>query len=233
MDKRTILLELFPEIAKIYIKSLIAGGRRKFVSTVYEKTQHLVALAKDGDKSALSQLCAVYGSRVLWLVRIRMGKELRTKLESMDLVQDVLVCALRDLGDFTYKNEGDFVRWLAKIAENRLRDNLDKLHADKRDIRREVRLNTHRSTLEESFAAALEPIDATTPSAIISKREEFDKLAKAIDTLKPEYREVIVLTKIEGLSYKEIGHKLGKSADAARMLFSRAMAALTGAFEVT
>ena len=199
---------------------------------VDQTTRRLVALAKDGDELALEQLCAVYGSRVLWLVRLRMGKEIRSKLESMDLVQDVLVCALRDLANFTYKSEGDFVRWLATIAENRLRDNLDKLHADKRDIRREVRLNTHRSTLEDSFAAALEPIDATTPSAIISKREEFDKLAKAIDTLKPEYREVIVLTKIEGLSYKEIGDKLGRSADAVRMLFSRAMAALTGAFGV-
>ncbi len=197
-----------------------------------DKTQHLVALAKDGDESALGQLCAVYGSRVLWLVRLRMGKELRSKLESMDLVQDVLASALKDLGNFTYKTEGDFVRWLSRIAENRLRDNLDKLHADKRDIRKEVRLNSHRLTLEDSFAAALEPIDATTPSAIISQREEFDKLAKAIDALKPEYREVIVLTKVEGLSYREIGDKLGRSADAARMLFSRAMAALTGAFEV-
>lgn len=197
-----------------------------------QKTQHLVALAKDGDESALDQLCAVYGSRVLWLVRLRMGEELRSKLESMDLVQDILVCALRDLENFIYRNEGDFVRWLARIAENRLRDNLDKLHADKRDIRKEVRLNTHRSTLEESFAAALEPIDATTPSAIISKREDYDKLAKAIDALKPEYREVIVLTKVEGLSYKEIGDRLGRSSEAVRMLFSRAMAALTGAFEV-
>ena len=200
--------------------------------TVDQKTQHLVALAKDGDESALDRLCTVYGPRVLWLVRIRMGKELRSKLESVDLVQDVFVSALKDLGNFTYKNEGDFVRWLSGITENRLRDNLDKLHADKRDIRKEVRLNTHRPTIEDSFAAALEPIDATTPSVIISKREEFDKLAKAIDALKPEYREVIVLTKIEGLSYREIGDKLGRSADAARMLFSRAMAALTGAFEV-
>ena len=197
-----------------------------------DKTQHLVALAKDGDESALGQLCAVYGSRVLWLVRLRMGRELRSKLESMDLVQDVLVCAMKDLGNFTYKTEGDFVRWLARIAENRLRDNLDKLHADKRDIRKEVRLNTHRPTLEDSFVAALEPIDTTTPSAIMSKREELDKLAKAIDALKPEYRQVIVMTKIEGFSYKEIGERLGKSADAARMLFSRAMAELTDAFEV-
>ena len=200
--------------------------------TVDQKTQHLVALAKDGDESALDRLCTVYGPRVLWLVRLRMGKELRSKLESMDLVQDVLVCALKDLGNFTYKTEGDFVRWLARIAENRLRDNLDKLHADKRDIRKEVRLYGYRPTVEDSFVAALDAVDTTTPSAIMSKREDLDKLAKAIDALKPEYREVIVLTKVEGLSYREIGDKLGRSADAARMLYSRAMAALTGAFEV-
>jgi RNA polymerase sigma-70 factor (ECF subfamily) len=108
---------------------------------------------------------------------------------------------------------------------------LNKLHAGKRDIRREVRLDTHGPTLEDSFAAALEPVDATTPSAILSKREELDKLARAIDALKPEYRQVIVLTRIEGLAYREIGDKLGKSADAVRMLFSRAMAALSGTFE--
>ena len=41
---------------------------------------------------------------------------------------------------------------------------------------------------------------------------------------------MIVLAKIEGLSYKEIGERLGKSADAVGMLLSRAMIALTIAF---
>ncbi len=198
---------------------------------VDKKTRHLVALAQDGDESALNQLCRVYATRVLWLVRLRMGKELRSKLESMDIVQDVLIYAVRDLGDFIYKTEGDFVRWLSGLVENRLRDSLDKWHADKRDIRREVQLNSNRMAAEDSFVAAAEPIDTTTPSAIISKNEDFDRLAKAIDTLKPEYREVIILTKIEGLSYIETGDKLGKSADAIRMLVSRAMGALSCAFE--
>lgn len=199
--------------------------------TVDRKTQHLVTLAREGDETALNQLCRVYAARVLWLVRLRMGKELRSKLESMDVVQDVLIYAVRDLGDFTYKTEGDFVRWLSGVVENRIRDNLDKLHADKRDIRKEVRLNSDRIAAGDSFVGAAEPIDTKTPSAIMSKSEDFDRLAKAIDTLKPEYREVIVLTKIEGLSYQDIGDKLGKSADAVRMLVSRAMGVLSCAFE--
>jgi RNA polymerase sigma-70 factor (subfamily 1) len=199
--------------------------------TIDDKTRHLVALAQDGDESALNQLCKVYGARVLWIIRLRMGAELRTKLESMDLVQDVLMSALKDLGNFTYKNEGDFLRWLSKIAENRLRNQLQRLHANKRDIRKEIRLNGYRPTVEDSFVAALEAVDTTTPSAIISKREELDKLTKAIGALKPEFRQVVIWTKIEGLSYKEIGKQLGKSSEAVRKLVSRALEELVSIFE--
>lgn len=198
--------------------------------TLGQKTQELVALAKYGDKSALNQLYRAYAERVRWMVRLNMSKELRAKLESMDLVQDALIHALQGLGDFTYKNEGDFVRWLSKIAQNVLRDNLDKLHADKRDVRKEVALGGYGPTTGGKLLGAPVPIDTTTPSVIMSKREDLAKLENAIDVLRPEYREVIVLTKIEGLSYREIGDRLGKSADAVRMLVSRAMAALTTAF---
>ena len=199
--------------------------------TVDDKTRHLVALAQDGGESAMNQLCRIYGARVLWIIRLRMGAELRSKLESMDLVQDVLMSALKDLGNFTYKTEGDFMRWLSRIAENRLRNHLQRLHANKRDIRKEVRFNGYRPTVEDSFVAALDAVDTTTPSAIMSKREDLDRLAKAIDALKPEYRKVIVQTKIEGLSYKEIGQQLGKSSEAVRKLVSRALEELIGIFE--
>lgn len=194
------------------------------------KTQQLVALAKDGDGCALNQLCAVYGERVRWLVRLRMGKELRSKLESMDLAQEVLIQALRGLGDFTYENEGDFVRWLSKIAENAFRDNLDKLHADKRNIRKERPLGGHGSITGGRALETPEPRYTTTPSAIMSKREDLARLEKAIDKLRPEYREVILLAKIEELSYSQIGSRLGKSVGAVKMLVSRATIALASAF---
>jgi RNA polymerase sigma-70 factor (ECF subfamily) len=195
-----------------------------------QKTQALVTLAKGGNEPALEQLCKVYGERVRRIIRLRMGRELRSKLESMDMVQDVLMCAFRDLEDFTYTSEGDFLRWLGKIAENRIRDNLDKLHADKRDIRKEIPLHDDTTTSRDDRARVLEPARNTTPSVILSRREELDKLEKAIDQLKPEYREVIVLAKIDGLSYQEIGDRLDKSADAAGHLLLRAMVALTDTF---
>jgi len=197
----------------------------------YKTTRHLVTLAQEGDRTALEQLCQVYGERVHWIVRFRMGGEIRSKLDSMDVVQDAFVLALQDLGDFTYRDEGDFLRWMSKIVENRIRDNIKKLHAEKRSIRKEVPLRNRLPTTKRSSGSAAGPIATTTPSVIVSQREDLNKLEKAIDKLRPEYRQAIILRKIEGLSYKEIGDQLGKSADAVGMLVSRAMISLINTFE--
>ena len=195
-----------------------------------QKTQQLVTLAKAGNDDALDRLCRVYGERVRRIIRLRMSRELRVKLDSMDLVQDALLNAFRGLGDFTYENEGDFLRWLSRIAQNALGHHVEKLHADKRDIRREVRLDECKPTTGGRLAGTPGPINFTTPSVIMARKEDLDKLEKAIDELKPEHKEVIVLAKVEGLSYKEIGQRLTKSTDAVGMLLSRAMVALTIAY---
>ena len=195
-----------------------------------QKTQQLVTLAKAGDHDALDWLCRVYGERVRRIIRLRMGRELRVKLDSMDVVQDAFLNALRGLEDFKYENEGDFLKWLSRITQNALGHRLEKLHAEKRDIRREVRFDEFRPTTKGQLSGIPVPIKVTTPSVIMSRKEDLDKLEKAIDKLKPEHKEVIVLAKIEGLSYKEIGQKLSKSTDAVGMLLSRAMVALTIAY---
>jgi len=199
--------------------------------TFSQKTQELIVLAKDGNKTALNHLYRIYAERVRWIVRFRMSKELRSRLESMDIVQDTFVHALGGLGGFTYRNEGDFVRWLSKIAENELHGSLRKLHTDKRDIRKVVQLDEDKPNTGGGYTGIPALVDATTPSVIMSKRDDLSKLEKAIDELKPEYREVIVLTKIDGLSYNDIGARLGKSNEAVRKIVSRAMAELTVAFK--
>ena len=195
-----------------------------------DKTQHLVTLAKAGDASALNHLCKIYGERVRRIVRFRMDRKLRSKLDSVDVVQDALVLALEGLQDFTYKNEGDFLRWLAKIAENRFRDILDKFHAHKRDVHREIPFRRKGRRTADTSAGPAEPMRRTTPSVILSKKEALDRLEKALDELKPEYRDVIMLKRIEGLSHAEIAERLGKNAGAVRMLLARAMAALAIAY---
>ena len=199
--------------------------------TVQDKTQHLVILAKEGDESARNQLCGVYVERVRRIVRLRMGGELRSKLESMDIVQDSLMSALQDLKDFNYSNEGDFLRWLSRIAENQIRGNLDQLHAAKRDMRKEVALEQRSTHARYSGGQALYPVSQTTPSLIFSRREDLDKLEHAMDLLKPAHRQVIILARIEGLAHKDIAARMDKSPDAVGMLLSRALLALTKVFE--
>lgn len=195
-----------------------------------QKTQHLVALAKGGDQNALNQLCAVYGERVRRIIRLRLSKKLRSKLDSVDVVQDALILALNGLDHFTYSSEGDFLRWLSKIAENRLRDMFDRFSVDKRDVRREISFKKEDRNTEGGSIGAPEPVRDTTPSVVVGRKEELDRLEKALDELKPEYREIIVLKKIEGLSHAEIAEHLGKNEGAVRMLLARAMAALTIAY---
>jgi len=195
------------------------------------QTQRLVRLAKNGDESALGDLFKVHGERVRRRVRMQMGPKIRSRLETMDVVQNVFVSALRSLDDFTYQKEGDFLRWLTTIAKNRIRDSLREEDAEKRGGKiKKVPLNNN-STTQSDAIENYGPSYTTTPSLIMSRREDLNKLEKAIDKLKPEYREVIILTKIEELSYKEVAEKLGKTADTVRMLISRAIIALSQSFE--
>jgi RNA polymerase sigma-70 factor (ECF subfamily) len=194
------------------------------------KTQSLVALAKEGNESALNQLCSVYGERVRRIVRLRLDQKLRPKLDSVDVVQDALILAMGGLKDFTYKNEGDFLRWLSTIAENKLRDILDKFHTEKRDVHKEIPFKKEGRSTDGGSIGAAGPICTTTPSVIVSKKEALDKLEQSLDNLKPEYKQVILLKKIEGLSHTEIAERLGKNIGAVRMLLARAMAALTIAY---
>ena len=198
-----------------------------------KKTQQLVTMAQEGDDTALDQLCNVYGERVRRIVRFRMGPELRSQLESMDLVQEALTEAIKDLGDFTFSNDGDFLRWLSSIVENTIRDNVDRIHAAKRDIRRQVSLDRVTPYTDHPGLDAHLPAATTTPSVILSLREDLDKLEQAIDRLKPQYREVLVLAKIEGLSCKEIAARQSKNPAAVAMSLSRAIVAVTNLFEGT
>jgi len=195
-----------------------------------EKTQHLVALAKEGDQTALNQLCCVYGERVRRIIRFRLDRKLRSKLDSVDVVQDVLLLAMEGLNNFTYRSEGDFLRWLSRIAENKIRDIFDEFHTEKRDIRKEIPFKEQGRSSGGTTGAVLGPMRVPTPSVIMCKKEALDKLEKALDELKPEYKEVVMLKRIEGLSYEEIGERLGKSAKAVSMLLYRAMTALTIAY---
>ena len=63
-----------------------------------------------------------------------------------------------------------------------------------------------------------------TPSRNVVVREELARIEAAFDQLPDEYREVITLARIVGLSHGEIGIRSGRNETAVRKLLSRARA---------
>lgn len=65
----------------------------------------------------------------------------------------------------------------------------------------------------------------TPPSGPARQAEQREQLARALDRLPAEQRQIVVL-RTDGLEFATIGERVGKSADAARMVYHRALARL-------
>ena len=82
------------------------------------------------------------------------------------------------------------------------------------------------------FERACAFYDALVGGALQSLKATAAKLATApggaaLEALDPDHRDVIVLRKLEELSFREVAARMGRSEDACRMLLARAMVALT------
>ena len=99
-----------------------------------KETLTLIKEAKEGDNNALNEVCTRYMDRVHKLVRFRLGEKLRRKAESMDIVQDVMLKAVKDIDKFDTDSESRFINWLARLVENTIRDNVDYYAAQKRNM---------------------------------------------------------------------------------------------------
>src|SRR2546426_51870 len=62
-----------------------------------------------------------------------------------------------------------------------------------------------------------------SPSVQIVSDEQVRRVSEAIDHLPDDYRAVMALRYHDGLAFEEIGRRLGRSSDAARMLWARAV----------
>ncbi|HUY34727.1 MAG TPA: RNA polymerase sigma factor [Pirellulales bacterium] len=191
-------------------------------------TRILIEQIQQGDRAALESLCERYQARVLAAVRIRLGKKLRRKTESCDLVQQVMLEAFGKVNSFEFRTEGAFMKYLNKVVENRIRDEADRWRAKRRDMNREVSIDAPRSS------GSADPLDipgtaSPTPSNLLSLEEDLARLEVAMDRLgdeSEEYCELIVAVKIEGQTYAELAQEHGGSPDAVRMKVRRAQAAL-------
>src|SRR3989339_1187333 len=102
-------------------------------------TIHLVNKAKAGEDAALNLLLDRYMERVLRIVRMRLGCKLRGKTESMDIVQEVMIRAIKGFKDFEPKDEASFLHWISKLVQNEIRDLADYHNAGKRDFNQEIK----------------------------------------------------------------------------------------------
>ena len=178
----------------------------------------LLREARAGAPGALDDLYGRVAGRLLAVIRLRLGPDLRSRLESRDVLQATLLKSFEHLGDFEGDNGSSLMAWLARIAEHEIRDRADHLHRQCRDAAREVPLED---------AATVTPAGARSALSQVLLDERALRLERAIETLSPAHREVILLRSFEERSFREIGQRLGKTEDACRMLFARAMAALT------
>jgi RNA polymerase sigma-70 factor (ECF subfamily) len=183
-------------------------------------TDALLRRAREGSRDALGLLLGGCGERLLTLIRLRLGPGLRQRIDSGDVLQATLLKALRNIEGFRGSERGSLMAWLARIAQNEIRDAAAFHGQQRRDAGREVPLDE-----------AVEPdgllADVRSATSRIARDERLARLFEAVEALPPEYREVILLRQLEELPFAEVGGRMGRSPDACRMLLARAMAALT------
>lgn len=179
----------------------------------------LLRAARSGSSEALDRLFARCTPRLLALIRLRLGRDLRGRLESRDILQATLLKAFLGFDRLQAADRGSLMAWLARIAGNEIRDQVERHHRLRRDAARETPLEP---ALVEAVA---ERVHSPASRAILD--QELDRLARALEELPPAHREVIVLRRLEELPWQEVAGRMERSEDACRMLLTRALVALT------
>ena len=176
----------------------------------------LVEKVKAGDREVFTRLFQKYRRRLAVLIHYKLSPELRGKVEVDDILQETLLRAFRDIGQFTYRSPGSFLSWLESIAGHVIID-MARYQGRQRRAGEEVRFRSASNPLGP------EPVDTETPSRVLREKEGVQALLERLNSLPEDYRQVILLAKIEGLSTAEIADRLGKSREAVALLLYRAV----------
>jgi RNA polymerase sigma-70 factor (ECF subfamily) len=179
-------------------------------------TLPLIERIRRGEREAFTPLFEKYRPRLAAFIYYKAGTQAREKLEIDDLVQETFLQAFRQFDNFTYREPGSFFRWLARIAEHIL---IDAVRYETREKRRGEKVRFR----SESNPDGPEPVDSLTPSRMLARREAIERLFEKLDALPENFRQAIVMARIEGLSTAEIAGKLGKSREAVSLILHRAL----------
>lgn len=181
--------------------------------------------ARAGDASAAGRLLEKYRSYLRLIADAHIQRALANRADASDLVQETFLDAHRDLADFKGATEPELLGWLRRILNRNVVDQIRHHGAQRRDWRRDGSLE---EMVERSSAAIHDALGrgVDTPGGLAVRQEQSLHFAEALEKLKPEYREVIVLRNLLGLTHSQVAERLGRSEGAVRMLWTRALESL-------
>jgi len=186
----------------------------------------LLERARLGNTEALGQVLQLYRNYLTILATTQLDRRLRRRVNPSDLVQDAMLAAHTDFAAFRGRSERELLAWLRQILINCLHHVVEThLRAKMRDMRREISVEEVGATLDRSacnFAQMLAD-HGPSPSAPVLQRERAVALADQLSRLPPQYRDVIVLRNLQGLSFEEVADRMDRKPGTVRMLWLRAI----------
>jgi RNA polymerase sigma factor (sigma-70 family) len=157
----------------------------------------LIDRLNEGDITAAERAFLAYEPYLRMAVRRRLSGPLRSKLDSMDIVQSVwaeVLSGFRDAG-WRFTDRTHLRAFLVKVARNRL---IDRRRQHHRAIERE-------RALADTAPAEMPPAEGPRPSEIAQGNELWKRM---LDQCAPDHREILIL-KRQGLLLAEIAARTG------------------------
>ena len=176
----------------------------------------LMLRLQEGDQAAFQEIFRKFSPRILQYARRFIASDARAE----ELTQDVFVQVFRFRR--RYRPQSTLSTWIYTIATNVC---LNELRRPERRLR--VDLWDRRNAEEESREGPpLPDPSARTPEENTSARELSRRLEAAVADLPPKQRAALLLSRVDGLAYKDVGEALGCSEGAVKALLFRATQSL-------
>jgi RNA polymerase sigma-70 factor (ECF subfamily) len=164
-----------------------------------------------GDEAAFQELFRKFSPRILRYARRFVGSEARAE----ELTQDVFVQVFRFR--HRYQPQSRLATWVYTIATNLC---LNELRRPERQLRVDLWDDEHPE------GPSLPDPQALTAEEGASSRELARRLETAIAALPSKQRAALLLSRVDGLAYEDVGHALGCSEGAVKALIFRATQSL-------
>lgn len=186
-----------------------------------------IAAARAGDPAALFTATERLRPYLEAVARAVLAGRLAGKVDPADVVQQSLLASVERFEQFEGETPADLQRWLVAIVRNEAKNLLRYWHQDKRLVAAEDAVAGSRAIRPtDDGASARLPGAEPSPSRRVAAREEASRMLAVLDRLPAEQRAILTLRHFEGLSHAEIADRLGRTPDAIRQAWVRALRSL-------